>query len=177
MSQGRKAREMKAPTTTIPDWSAGYTLKTKKEIIDWANKYEKREGVDFPNIVEGYINAEVKNSLRVPVPSPTEKFDGLIDAIDLEEYKAYCKHLLSEDETSIDEYIHLFENELIDEVLKLMNDPIEFAKFFPITTAMIAEIEKITIEYYEKPAIIASNILYNNIGFYYNDLNEKNNGN
>ena len=172
MSQKRKSKEIKAPSRIIPDWSAGYTFETKKEIHDWANKYEKREGVDFPNIVEGYVNAEVKNSLRIPTISPTKKFSGLIDAIDLEEYKAYCGYLLSEDNHSIDEYLLLFEDELVNEVLKLMENPTEFAKFFPITTAMIAEIEKITVEYYEKPAIIVSNVLYNNIGYYYNDLNE-----
>ena len=107
-------------------------LKTIEAVINWFEKYKNNQGTDQYNIAEAYLTSEVENSCDMTF------------ALDEEEYRAYSKHLLSEDGHSIDEYILLFEDELIEEANKVIDNPTEFAKFFPTTTAMISELKEIT---------------------------------
>ena len=109
-----------------------YELKTIEAVINWFEKYKNNQGTDQYNIAEAYLTSEVENSCDMTF------------ALDEEEYRAYSKHLLAEDGHSIDEYILLFEDELIEEANKVIDNPTEFAKFFPTTTAMISELKEIT---------------------------------
>tara|TARA_Y100001935_G_C16861397_1_gene293371 strand:+ start:91 stop:501 length:411 start_codon:yes stop_codon:yes gene_type:complete len=135
----------------MEDLALQYSPETRQAVKNWFEKYKSRQGTDIYNIAEAYLDSQLTN------------FGEMTFALDEEEYRAYSKHLLAEDGHSIDEYILLFEDELIEEANKVIDNPTEFAKFFPTTNRMISELNEVAGGYVDTPAKVASNILWGKI--------------